>query len=202
MIAKDGFMRAFILAGTVVAVATMTFGCTHRYLNWGDDLRNISAKNATVEDVSFFLGFEPFLCEDIPAIPFIGIEVERSQWKPAVVAINPTGPASSTGIKVGDIIKSVNSHAVYSSDEFMSITKELLENPNHPIAIETLSDSYTLTPKYSAEYKICYWKDYGERVTRWRGSVHKEATYRPHFTATCPFIDGIAFGECLWSAIR
>lgn len=196
MIAKNGFMRALILAGTVVAIATMTFGCAHKYRNLGNDLRNISAKNATVEDVSLLLGFEPYECEDIPAVPFIGIEVEKSTWKPAIAAIHPTGPASSTGIKVGDIIKSVNSDAVYSSDEFMSITKGLLENPNQPIVIETLNDSYTLTPKYPAEYKECLWKDLGERVTRSRGFMHKEVTYQTSFTAGCTFIDGVAYGEC------
>jgi len=57
-----------------------------------------------------------------PAITVIGIDVQGGGTGLRVAAVVPGGPAASAGLRVGDIIMSIDGEAAVSTDQLMAVT--------------------------------------------------------------------------------
>jgi len=58
-----------------------------------------------------------------PAITVIGIDVQSGGTQGLrVAAVVPGGPAASAGLRVGDIIMSIDGEAAVSTDQLMAVT--------------------------------------------------------------------------------
>lgn len=176
------------------------------YESWGQQLARMPETGATKADVSMLLGQPPERCEaTAEAAPVIGVTVALQD--PVVLKIVPGGPATNSGLTVGEVIRDVNGSPVRTGQEVINVVRATTE-AGEPFLLRTDRGTYELTPE-GVEAEQCYWAlDAGQVaktgssawVNEYGGAAGSSGSaYSRFFRASCRFHgDAVAVCQANW----
>jgi membrane-associated protease RseP (regulator of RpoE activity) len=175
----------------IITVSLLVSGCAHPslYQSLGSQLKEMSGRNARVEDVSILLGGPPKRCKPVEsARPLIGILCDNKE--PIVISVTPNSPAYLAGIRPGDRIISINNQTIVNAVQFFNtIRTDAVEG--EPLHIVTNQGSLVVVPKVQ-KAEQCYWELHADPVADSNGvaaSSGGSASQR-FFRASCRVNNG------------
>jgi hypothetical protein len=188
-------------------VPILVSGCqSGLYPQWGNALNQMAdsptsgGRGYTENDVSMLLGCPPVRREQIqdssPALGFVPDPQETTKVRVAFVI--PNSPASTAGLRPGDIIQHVNGVTVTSFNDWTTVVGQRAAGDT--LALSTTRGEITVTFEHLPEEQI-YWDISAGGVARSASGAYVDSyggaaygggsAYQRFFRASCRFRKGI-----------
>jgi membrane-associated protease RseP (regulator of RpoE activity) len=194
------FLKLFI-----AVICLFTSSCAHSvYSTWGTRIKELSVYGK-VDDISLLLGSPPNRCEPLGnSRAMIALKIDKEL--PIVASVWRNGPAYQSGIRQGDIIKSIDGQPVSTPEQIDTVFKSNTQE-GQKLSIETNRGTVSVVPK-TFKGEQCYWDIQAGRVessgsyasvNRYGGSSSSGSSARERFfRASCRALDRF-LDVCTWN---